>query len=98
MSISGAGGGWLAVFGKDFKKSWDDKIYWKTLEYKGKLYTLPALNFLAARAGAEPKFGGAIHLGAAWKRQRGALEFAGRLSGFLPGGRGWAVNLLTHIY
>ncbi|MDR1035082.1 MAG: hypothetical protein LBT40_00470, partial [Deltaproteobacteria bacterium] len=36
MDIAGSPVGWLIVFDKDLKKSWDEKIFWKETDYRGK--------------------------------------------------------------
>ncbi|MDR1035935.1 MAG: ATP-binding protein [Deltaproteobacteria bacterium] len=36
MDISGSPVGWLVVFDKDLEKSWDEKIFWKETDYRGK--------------------------------------------------------------
>jgi hypothetical protein len=36
MDKCGASTGWLVVFDKDFKKPWDGKLFWETVERKGK--------------------------------------------------------------
>jgi hypothetical protein len=37
MDIVGSTVGWLIVFDKDLEKSWDEKIFWKETDYRGKI-------------------------------------------------------------
>jgi hypothetical protein len=36
MDKLGVSKGWLVIFEKSFAKPWDQKIFWKIHEYKGK--------------------------------------------------------------
>jgi hypothetical protein len=37
LDTAGEKEGWLLVFDRDLKKSWSEKIFWETHEYKGQI-------------------------------------------------------------